>query len=66
MPENLEPLLNRKEAARYINFSPGTLAVWDCTKRYELHPIKIGKSVRYRRSDLDRFLEQSLIRKPAK
>lgn len=51
-------LLNRKEAARYINFTPGTLAVWDCTKRYDLKPIKIGRSVRYRKSDLDAFLDQ--------
>lgn len=51
-------LLNRKEAGPYIGFSPGTLAVWDCTKRYDLKPIKIGRSVRYRLSDLDKFLEE--------
>jgi predicted DNA-binding transcriptional regulator AlpA len=62
--DNLDPLLNRKEAARYINFAPGTLAVWDCTKRYDLKPIKIGKSVRYRRSELDRFLERNHNLKP--
>ncbi|OSZ79017.1 excisionase [Chitinophagaceae bacterium IBVUCB1] len=53
-----EPLLNRKEAARYINYSYGTLAVWDCTKRYDLKPIKIGRTVRYRKSALDAFLEE--------
>ncbi len=53
-----DALLTRKEAARYINFTPGTLAVWDCTKRHDLKPIKIGRSVRYRKSDLDKFLEQ--------
>lgn len=53
-----EPLLNRKEAAKLLNVSPGTLAVWDCTKRYNLHPIKIGRAVRYRLSDLQCFLEQ--------
>ena len=41
-----EPLLDRKSAARYLNVAPGTLAVWDCTKRYDLKPIKIGRSVR--------------------
>lgn len=51
-------LMTRKEAARYINFAPGTLAIWDCTKRYNLNPLKIGRSVRYRKSDLDRFLER--------
>lgn len=55
-----EALLTRKEAAAYINYSPGTLAVWDCTRRYNLRPIKIGRSVRYRKSDLDQFLAENL------
>lgn len=55
-----EPLLNRKAAAKYLSVSPGTLAVWDCTKRYDLKPLKIGRSVRYRRSSLDKFLEDQL------
>jgi hypothetical protein len=55
-----EPLLNRKSAARYLNVAPGTLAVWDCTKRYDLKPIKVGRSVKYRKSDLDKFLEERL------
>lgn len=55
-----EPLMDRKSAARYLRVSPGTLAVWDCTKRYNLKPIKIGRSVRYRKSDLDQFLEKRL------
>jgi predicted DNA-binding transcriptional regulator AlpA len=55
-----EPLLNRKSAARYLNVAPGTLAVWDCTKPYDLKPIKVGRSVKYRKSDLDKFLEERL------
>jgi len=57
---NPDPLLNRKEAARFLSLSPGTLAVWDCTKRHDLKPIKIGRAVRYRLSDLNRFLEAQL------
>lgn len=53
-------LISRKAAAKYLGLSPGTLAVWDCTKRYNLNPIKVGRAVRYRRSDLDKFIEQSL------
>lgn len=56
-----EPLMNRKQAAAYINCSYGTLAVWDCTKRHDLQPIKIGRSVRYRKSALDAFLEQQRL-----
>jgi excisionase family DNA binding protein len=57
---NPETLLTRKEAARYLRVSPGTLAVWDCTKRYNLKPLKVGRSVRYRQEDLDHFLEDQL------
>lgn len=60
--EQLESLLCRKRAARYLNVSPGTLAVWDCTKRYNLNPLKIGRAVRYRRSDLDAFIMGQLSR----
>lgn len=56
-----DPLLNRKQAAAYINYSYGTLAVWDCTQRYNLQPIRIGRSVRYRKSSLDAFLEQQRL-----
>ena len=56
-------LMDRKTAARYLSISPGTLAVWDCTKRYELEPIKLGRVVRYRKSSLDNFLASRLVRK---
>lgn len=57
---NHDLLMNRKEAARYIGFKPNTLAVWDCTKRYDLKPVKIGRSVRYRKSVLDKFLDSAM------
>ncbi|MVM34446.1 helix-turn-helix domain-containing protein [Spirosoma sp. HMF4905] len=53
-------LLKRKEAADYLGVTLGTLAVWDCTKRRQLNPVKIGKLVHYRLSDLDQFLDQRL------
>lgn len=54
-----DPLMTRKEAAAYLGTTAGTLAFWDSTKRYNLRPVKLGRhSVRYRRSDLDRFLEE--------
>jgi len=63
MPHKLPPeaLLDRKTAAKYLGISPGTLAVWACTRRYpNLKHIKVGRSVKYRRSDLDKFLEERL------
>lgn len=58
----LDVLLDRKTAAKYLAVSPGTLAVWDCTKRYDLKPIKVGRAVRYRKADLDAFLDAQLKR----
>ncbi len=60
LEENFEPLLDRKSAARYLSVAPGTLATWDSTKRHNLNPIKIGRAVRYRRSDLDRFIQDGM------
>lgn len=59
--ENEDGLMDRKQAAKYLNLAPHTLAVWDCTGRYDLSPIKIGRAVRYRRSSLDRFIERNLM-----
>ena len=58
--QNDDPLLDRKQAADYISFKAGTLAVWACNKRYDLKPIKIGRSVRYRKSVLDAFLMEQI------
>jgi len=60
--ETPDPLLSRKAAAKYLGVSPGTLAVWDCTKRYDLNPLKAGRSVRYKKSDLDKFLQRQLTK----
>lgn len=57
-----EPLLDRKSAARFLNIKPNTLAVWDCTKRYDLHPIKIGKTeLPERPYDYAQHLNQMLL-----
>lgn len=55
-----ETLFSRQEAADYLGVSPNTLAVWASTGRYNLRYIKVGKLVKYRRSDLNLFLEQRL------
>lgn len=55
-----DPLYSRKEAARYTRRSPGTLAVIDCNKTYDLKPVKIRGRVYYPKSALDRFLSEGL------
>ena len=56
-----QKLLSRKEAAKYLGCTAGTLAIWKCTKRYPLPYVKIGRNVRYRLSDLMDFIENNTI-----
>ena len=53
-------LLDRKMAAKFLGVKEHTLAVWGITHRYHLPYIKVGSLVKYRMSDLQRFLEQNL------
>ncbi|MBZ0189782.1 MAG: helix-turn-helix domain-containing protein [Candidatus Obscuribacterales bacterium] len=53
-------LLSRREAAAYLGVAEQTLAVWTCTKRYDLPYVKIGKLVKYRLVDLDEFIAKNL------
>ena len=52
-----DELLDDKAAAEVIDVVPGTMSVWRSTGRYALPFIKIGRNVRYRRSDLLDWLE---------
>jgi excisionase family DNA binding protein len=54
-------LLTRREAAAYLGVTPETLAVWHCTRRYPIPVVKIGKLAKYRKSDLDAFIESRVI-----
>ena len=56
-----DDLLTRPQAADYIGVKPQTLAVWHTTQRYGLPAIKVGRLVRYRRRDLDRWLEERTV-----
>lgn len=49
-------LLTPGEAAAYLGVEQQTLAVWRTTGRYSLPAVRVGRLVRYRRSDLDAFL----------
>jgi hypothetical protein len=48
-------------AARFIGIKPNTLAIWRCTKRYNLAYLKIGRKVFYDERDLVNFLESRRI-----
>jgi excisionase family DNA binding protein len=52
-----DDLLTTDAAAKILGTTPGTLNTWRCVKRYPLAFIKVGRSVRYRRSDLLAFID---------
>jgi excisionase family DNA binding protein len=60
---NYQRLLNRKEAAEFLGIKEMTLAIWQSTKRYGLPVVKVGRLVRYRRSDLLAFIENRTCNK---
>ena len=50
-------LLSPAEASSYLGVTTETLAVWRCTKRYNLRFYKIGRLVKYRKEDLEAFIQ---------
>jgi len=58
---NTNYLLSRKEAAEFLGVKEITLAVWKCTKRYNLPVVKVGRLVRYRHSDLMDFINRRTV-----
>lgn len=54
-------LLTRKEAADYLGITQHTLSVWACVKRYNLPYVKIGRLAKYRRTDLDAFINRRTV-----
>lgn len=50
-------LLTTEQAASFLGIRPQTLCVWRTTGRYSLKFIKCGRSVKYRREHLEKFLE---------
>lgn len=58
----MDELLTPKQAASVLGLkTEKTLAVWRCTKRYNLAYVKYGRLVRYRRSDLLAFIQSHLV-----
>jgi excisionase family DNA binding protein len=49
-------LMSRKQAAAYLGVAEITLAIWKSTGRYNLPTYKIGRLVKYKKSDLDAFV----------
>lgn len=55
-------LLTEARTAELLGLTnPKTLAVWRCTKRYSLPYVKFGRTIRYRRKDVEAFIAAHLV-----
>ena len=52
-------IIGTEEAAHYLRCTEGTLRVW-VSKRKVPH-LKVGRLVRFRRKDLDKWLDDHLV-----
>lgn len=59
-----ERLLTREEAAAILGVKAQTLAVWHSYRRYPLPVVKVGRAVRYRLADIERFIESRIENAP--
>lgn len=59
MQHDEDPLLNERDAANYFNVSDS----WLQKRRWSGLPgprwLRVGRAIRYRQSDLDRYLEEN-------
>lgn len=51
-------LIDDRAAAAMLDVTPGTLSVWRSTGRYSLPFVKIGRKVRYRKADIEAWLDR--------
>jgi hypothetical protein len=49
-------LLTPDQTRQRLGVSIGTLAVWRCTRRYNLPFVRVGSKVMYREEDVERFI----------
>jgi predicted DNA-binding transcriptional regulator AlpA len=54
-------LLTPAQTSEFLGMSTQTLAIWRCNKRYNLNYVKVGRYVRYRFSDILRFIDDQTV-----
>lgn len=54
-------LYSTAEAASYLDLKPHTLEVWRSSRRHRIPFIRVGRLIRYRRSDLDEWLKSRAV-----
>jgi excisionase family DNA binding protein len=59
--QNSGDLITPREVARSLSVAEETLASWRSRKKPHLPYLKVGRLVRYRRSDLVAFVERAAL-----
>ena len=59
-PTTARELLTTDQAAAFLGVKANSLITWRSTKAVRIRYVKIGGCVRYRRRDLEAFLEENL------
>lgn len=54
-------LLANDPAAEYLGVKPHTLEIWRASGRYRIPFVKVGRLVKYRRADLDAWLQSRTV-----
>jgi len=58
MPDDNNALMTVEETAAYLRLAPWTIRHWVCQKKIPY--VRLGRSVRFRRKDMERFVSQNL------
>jgi excisionase family DNA binding protein len=61
----MDKLLTTKETAKVLGLSSRTLDVWRCTGKSHVPFVKIGRSVRYRMSDIESYIRNQTMTQTA-
>lgn len=60
--ETMQPdFISNAEAAAMVGVTPGTLAVWRCTKKVRVPHFRIGRKVVYSRAALAKWLATRMV-----
>ena len=54
--KGIQKLLSTEDVAAILGTKPKTLVIWRHTKRYDLPFVKIGRLVKYRPQDVEKFV----------
>lgn len=60
--ESQSKLLDNQQAAAFLGLRESTLNKDRCVKQLGIPFVKIGRTVRYRQTDLDSFVNSRLVR----